>query len=122
MTTTYSLKDDKLWELFPEFQFPKRDSIYYIKDLRALAKEYLLVPLTVKQDIRDTLLKELDIRIKEIDEWINKALEELHGDDCDFIMKVLNTDLPRRVQDLEPVEQRKVVLEWLDNMYSGKEN
>lgn len=120
MTTTYSFLELKeqgkgLWELFPEFQFPRQYDTYYdIKTLADLEREYYSIPLDVAQEIQRILLDELDIRIKELDKNIARELEAVHRKECNAIMKFLATDLPRRVQDLEPEEQKRIILEWLD--------
>ena len=121
MTTTYSFEkvyDGKeLWEVFPDFKFPYRyDLLFDIKLIADLQREYYHLPLSAKQEIRDILLKGLDIRIEELDERIAQELEEKHKIESDLIMRFLNTDLPRKVQDLEPDEQRRIVLEWLDEV------
>ena len=121
MTTVYSFEkvyDGKeLWEVFQDFKFPYRyDLLFDIKLIADLQREYYHLPLSAKQEIRDILLKELDIRIEELDERIAQELEEKHKIESDLIMKFLNTDLPRKVQDLEPDEQRRIVLEWLDEV------
>ena len=71
MTTTYSFEkvyDGKeLWEMFPDFKFPyKYDLLFDVKWIADLQREYYHLPLSAKQEIRDILLKELDIRIKEL--------------------------------------------------------
>lgn len=120
MTTTYSFNElltqgKALWELFPEFKFPPQyDICYDIKTLGDLEREYHNLPLPTAQEIQRILLDELDIRIKELDENITRELEAIHRNECNAIMKFLATDLPRVVQDLEPEEQKRIILEWLD--------
>lgn len=122
MTTTYSFnelltQDKALWELFPEFQFPSQyDICYDIKTLGDLEREYHNLLLPTAQEIQRILLDELDIRIKELDKNIARELEMIHRNECNAIMKFLATDLPRVVQDLEPEEQKRIILEWLDEV------
>lgn len=121
MTTTYSFEkvyDGKeLWEMFPEFQFPVQyDTFYDIKTLGDLERELFSITLPTAQALQRILLDELDIRIKELDDNIVRELGEIHKVECNAIMRFLNTDLPRKVQDLEPDEQRRIVLEWLDEV------
>ena len=122
MTTTYSfnelmLQGKALWELFPEFQFPVQyDTFYDIKTLGDLERELFNITLPTAQALQRILLDELDIRIKELDDNIVRELGEIRKVECNAIMRFLNTDLPRKVQDLEPDEQRRIVLEWLDEV------
>lgn len=120
MSTVYSFLELReqgkaLWELFPEFKFPPQyDICYDIKTLGDLEREYHNLLLPTAQEIQRILLDELDIRIKELDKNITRELEALHRNECNAIMKFLATDLPRVVQDLEPEEQKRIILEWLD--------